>query len=147
MTKEVVLQLVTNSFRLGGSRRMAEKYPEHVSVTDTTDYDFYCSDTQENRYLLESIGFYLVKADIREYWDSLLVDIYKHGVYPIECLVRKDIELYSKVFEGISVDDYRFRLWKSNPAAPVNDISAFRASVCQWFNYSFERAKPVDLPY
>jgi hypothetical protein len=142
MTNEVVQQLIGNAFRLGGSRRMAEKYPEKVVIHDGTDYDFYGSDTAENRCLLESVGFNWVKATNKNYWDDLLIDIYKHGIYPIEVLIRKDVELYSKVFECISADDYAFRLWKSNPACPVNDMEAFRASVCEWFNYAFRRASP-----
>ena len=135
----LVDQLKQAGFRLGGSRRMAEKYPDRVIVSDLADWDFYCDDTQANRDFLTANGFHLVQADNRDYWDDLLVDMYKHASQPVEVLVRKDVELYSRSFESIPCDDFVHGLWKSSPhvSQPLH-MPTFRAGVCDYFNRLFK---------
>lgn len=112
---------------------MAEKYPSRFKLTDSTDYDFYCPDTKENKDFLTNEGFVIVAAINKNYWDSLLIDIYKHKDYAIEVLIRRDCELYSRAFESISADVFYYRLWKSCPEISIDDLNAFRASVCAYF--------------
>jgi hypothetical protein len=44
-TIEAAQALIDRGFNLGGSRYMAAKYPDKISVTEETDWDFYCDDT------------------------------------------------------------------------------------------------------
>jgi hypothetical protein len=89
---EILLFLNECKFRLGGSRRMAAKYPDSIHVSDTTDYDFYCSDCPEHIEILDDCGFEKVYAPDRTYWDSQLLEMYKHPDFSIEVLIRKDGE-------------------------------------------------------
>lgn len=128
-------------FYLGGSRRMAELYPDKIKVHDNTDYDFYCGGINaENKIkFLTSNGFERVKAEDKTYWDSLLVDIYINRKYRIDCLIRSNVDTYKKAFDSIDPDDYALRLWKSNPEHPVKNMAAFRAGVMAWFNCLFSQ--------
>lgn len=148
--KEDIIKLLRfegAGFRMGGSRRMAEMYPHKIKVTPETDYDFYCAGTPAQIRLLTDNGFSLIRAENRSYWDNLLVDIYINKQYGIECLIRSDVDLYTKVFEWINPDDYALRLWKSNPDHPVHDMTAFRAACLGWFNQKFIEYNPDNLPF
>lgn len=136
-TSKLAADLIVFGFQLGGSRRMAEKYGDLIPITEKTDWDLYCADSSANRAHLTSLGFYRVKANNKQYWDNLLVDIYKHHEHDIEVLIRKDCVIYSRAFESISAETYRFRLWKSYPGLEVENLQAFRAGVCAYFNSLF----------
>jgi hypothetical protein len=129
--KEVIMS--NQNFHLGGSRRMAEKFPDRFKLDDKTDYDFYGQDTKENRAFLESNGFQLVQADNRDYWDSLLADMYKSECGTVEVLLRSDVGKYKAAFESVDADTFYYRLWKSCPDVKVVNLAAFRASVCAYY--------------
>lgn len=138
-------------FRLGGSRRMAEKYPDQIIISEETDWDFYGGDTPENRSFLTTNGFRKVEAKQRDYWDSLLLDIYKHTEFPIEVLIRSDVDLYSCAFESITPHDFINKLWKSSPLRDKNEcLNEFKGKVCGYFNRLFHQHRPkvaTDLPF
>lgn len=148
--KEKIIEFMSDErmgFYLGGSRRMNQLYPDVVRITDNTDYDFYCAGTPAQYDALSSMGFEIVNAKDRSYWDNLLVDIWINKRYGIECLIRSDVGLYKRVFDSININDYALRLWKSNPDHPVGDMCAFRAGCLAWFNYMFHAANPDNLPF
>ena len=116
---------------------MAQKYPELIKITDATDWDYYCEDTPEKRDFLSKMGFELILAKDKGYWDILLIDIYKNRKLGIEVLIRKDCQIYRDAFESISPETYYYRLWKSCPAVEVQNMIAFKASVCAYFNALF----------
>ncbi len=134
-------------FHLGGSRRMNQLYPDKIKIHDNTDYDFYCAGTHGQYNALKMMGFEIVKAENRSYWDDLLVDIWIKKQHGIECLIRSDVELYKRAFDSINVNDYALRLWKSNPEHPVSDLAAFRAGCLAWFNYLFHSHNHDNLPF
>lgn len=134
----ILESIKSNGFKLGGSRRMAEKYPDHLTLAPDTDWDFYAQDTKENRKWLSANGFEAVTANDRTYWDNLLCDIFMNSQQPnIEILLRSDVDGYSRAFESIPADEYVNRLWKSAPHIKTVHKSAFRASVCAYFNVLF----------
>lgn len=135
---QLIAELLSKGFCLSGSRRMAEKYPEKIKITDSTDYDFYCPESQENRDFLAAKGFYKVDCHNKNYWDTLLVDIFKHNKYNIEVLIRKNVPLYQMAFESIGADTFYYRLWKSCPEIGLENRSAFSASVCAYFSTLFD---------
>lgn len=141
--REAAQALLDRGFFLGGSRRMAEKYPHQIQVTPETDWDFYCADTIEKRVLLAQLGFEKKECENRNYWDDLLVDIFTHPKLPFEVLIRKDVEIYRSSFDALSAEVFIERLWKSSPKAdPVikechRAKSKFRADVCRYFNCIF----------
>jgi hypothetical protein len=149
MEKQEIITALQNAegFYLGGSRRMNELYPDKIKIHDNTDYDFYCAGNEGQLGALKMMGFELISANNRSYWDNLLVDIYIHKKYGIECLIRSDVVLYKKCFDSINVDDYLLRLWKSNPDNPPKDLAAFRAGCLAWFNYLFYSHNHDNLPF
>lgn len=138
MTNSLIDELTAAGFGLGGSRRMAQKYPSQIAISDETDWDLYGSDTPENRQLLIDKGFYLVDAADRTYWDDLLADMYKHQEFPIEVLIRKSASIYKSSFESLSAEVFMERLWKSSPMRDVNICKAqFSIQVRDYFNGIF----------
>jgi hypothetical protein len=136
--EQLIAELKEKGFGLGGSRRMAEKYPAQINLRDDTDWDFYGSDTPDNRQFLTERGFKKVDADDRTYWDDMLVEMYKHPELPIEVLIRKDVAIYRSSFEALSAEVFMERLWKSSPLADPNICKAqFRRTVCDYFNGLF----------
>ncbi len=135
--RELVEVAKLNGFRLGGSRRMAEKFPAHISVHETTDWDIYCDNSQQSINFLNEQGFIKVEAADRSYWDDLLLDIYKHPQLKIEALIRSDKNLYSTAFESISVGEYIDKLWKSAPYG----CAFVQEQICQYFNNLFVKTK------
>jgi hypothetical protein len=142
--REAAKALMDRGFHIGGSRYMAAKYPNQITVVDDTDWDFYCDDTIEKRVLLGQLGFEKVDAQNRNYWDDLLQDIYKHPALPFEVLIRKDVGIYKSSFDALSAEVFIDRLWKSSPKADpaIKEChiakGKFRASVCQYFNGIFK---------
>ena len=138
MEKHQVLDaLFKLGFKLGGSRRMASKYPTQVKVTDETDWDLYTDDLPHRRDELLSMGFERLDCPNKSYWDDLLVDIFKHPNYAIEVLLRKQVDVYTKTFEGISAEFFISDLWKSAPHNSEIEKPIFAAKVCHTFNRLF----------
>ncbi len=135
---DLAKKLIEMGCLLGGSRRMAEKYPDKVKVTDETDWDFYIDDDSEHRTNLENLGFVLQECPNRDYWDMLLNDMYKHPLYDIQVLIRNDLALYTRAFESIDADTYVNELWKSSPVRDhrISKLQ-FAAKVCAYFNNLF----------
>lgn len=147
---ELARELIASGFFLGGSRRMNELYPHAVPIKEGTDWDLYCADQPDKIDALRQKGFSLIEASNRSYWDSLLIDIWKHKSENVEVLVRSNVERYKDCFDSIHVDEYVNRLWKSNPSIQTKNHPAFRASVCAYFNYLFANCgnpEPDDLPF
>jgi hypothetical protein len=152
MSNDLIDELLAAGFGLGGSRRMAQKYPTLVQIGGDTDWDLYCNDTSENRQLLLDKGFLMIEAENRLYWDDLLVDMYKHKSLPIEVLIRKDCTIYRSSFEALSGEVFVERLWKSSPTRDPNMCKAsFCMSVRDYFNGIFRlhgfTPVPDDVPY
>lgn len=132
-------ELISLGFRLGGSRRMAQKYPEQVKVSEDTDYDLYCPDDPKFIEAMTARGFHELNCQHHNYWDDMLLAIWKNDARPeIEILVRKDIEKYTQAFESIGADMYVKYLWKSSPLRD-NNISdpIFCEGVKNFFNSLF----------
>jgi hypothetical protein len=139
---ELIDTLKERGFRLGGSRRMAEKFPDKIQVGPETDWDLYGEDSEENRALLASIGFALVDAPNRDYWDNLLVDMYQHPDQAVQVLLRSDVECYTAAFESIDAETFIDRLWKSSPKRDWRlSKQHFLAIVCDHFNRLFNEHK------
>lgn len=143
-------ELISLGFRLGGSRRMAQKYPESVLIKPETDYDLYCPNEPEFIEKMKANGFSEINCKHHNYWDDMLIGIWKSEANPeIEILVRHDVEKYRQAFEIISADMYVGFLWKSSPlrdnniADPVfcNGVKCFFNSL--FLLVGFDR--PIDL--
>lgn len=122
LTSELVLTQVLecqdHKFYLGGSRRMAERDPKVIKINALgTDYDFYITYTKEVYEFLTGIGF-RVSASSYKYLDdnAELVMYYSNGPFEnIQVVLRKDAEVYHRMFENISPEFYRDNIWKSGP--------------------------------
>src|SRR6266436_3305295 len=77
---------------------MSQKYPSQVVINDETDWNFHCDNAIEKGVLLAGLGFTELECENRNYWDDLLVDIYKHPKLPFEALVRKDVDVYAQKY-------------------------------------------------
>lgn len=98
---------------LGGSRRMKQKYPNDIFVTEKTDWDFYMKDSKTNRKHLLAKGF-RNKCVPQHYKDKLCNDVFSHGALNVQVVLRKDVNIYRDIFESLSSDIYITRLWKSS---------------------------------
>lgn len=140
-TIELVEKLRGRNFYLGGSRRMAEKYPDKIAqyIKSNTDWDFCCIDTKDNRQFLTDNGFEMCNPYGRSsYWDDLLIDMYKHPLHPIDVLIRHDVKVYSSAFEALSAEVFLERLWKSSPLRnPRQPVECFRKEASKYFNGLF----------
>jgi hypothetical protein len=139
-TIELVEALRGRNFYLGGSRRMAEKYPDKIAplMKPNADWDFCCIDSKENRDAIERLGFICQHRNGSSYWDDLLVDIYKHPEMPVDVLIRHDVKIYADAFESLSPEVFIDRIWKSSPTRnPKEPTSYFRERVSTYFNALF----------
>ena len=139
---DLVAELKNRGFYLGGSRRMAEKYPEKIDmyIKPSTDWDFACEDALDKHQFLIEMGFELQDScGSSNYWDDLLIDIYKHPFQPIDVLIRKEMDVYRSAFESLSAEVFIERLWKSSPLRhPNQPTQHFRRGVCDYFNGLFK---------
>ena len=104
--------LESGLFQLAGSRYMANKYPEIIQVTESTDWDFYCD--VSNVVLLNwlaSNGVYQVRERNVYPFDALADSIFIGSDFQV--IVRTDAEKYKKVIDLIDPEFYRDYLWKS----------------------------------
>ena len=147
MCESIIRDLKERGFKLAGSRRMAEKYPDRVVVKEDTDWDLYAPDCSETRRCLAELGFELLDCPNRDYWDELLDEIYTHPQHPIQALLRHDAHIYEKAFESIDADTFITELWKSSPTR-VDEMSKiqFAAKVCAHFNRLFFENGYVPRP-
>jgi hypothetical protein len=141
-------ELSALGFRLGGSRRMAQKYPEQVKIGEDTDYDLYCPNEPKFIDAMTERGFSEVDCKHHNYWDDMLIAIWKSDAHPnIEILVRKDVEKYTKAFEIIGADMYIDYLWKSSPKRDNNIADPiFCAGVKIFFNSLFRLVGFIGTP-
>lgn len=107
-------------YYLGGSREMAKRNKELITITETTDWDFYATWSVERENILLKKGFTLNESamDCR---DSETVDIYE-GTFEgkeIDFILRVNAEFYSKVWKSIFPEFYYTFLWKSSPKKPL----------------------------
>ena len=126
---------------------MAEKFPDQIQVETETDWDMYGKDSEANRAFLVSLGFALVDAPNRDYWDNLLMDMYQHPGHDVQVLLRSDVECYAEAFESIDAETFINRLWKSSPKRDSRlSKQLFSAIVCAHFNCLFDeyRVKRCD---
>ena len=128
MTQEEVIKKLQSlsNFYLGGSRFFNRKFGDDcVPISDQTDYDLYAQYSPENEKILQDMGFVYTngmyeedankwQVDLKYPVDNLCHSIYKHENYPIEVLLRLDVDKYRDVIERIDVDFYRKYLWKSS---------------------------------
>ena len=121
---------------------MAEKFPYKIQVGPETDWDLYGEDSKENRAFLASLSFALVDAPNKDYWDNLLVDMYKHPEHDVQVLLRSDVECYTSAFESIDAETFINQLWKSSPKRDSRiSRQHFSAIVCDHFNRLFSEAR------
>ena len=137
---KTVEEFLGQGFRLGGSRRMNQKFPDQVALKDDTDYDLYCPNEPVLIEAMKAKGFSEVQCQHHNYWDDMLIAIWKCETHPqIEILVRKDVEKYTQAFEIISADMYVKYLWKSSPLRDNNIADPiFCDGVKQFFNSLFK---------
>jgi len=140
----MVRALFDRGFRLGGSRRMAQKFPDAVVIGPHTDWDFYGDESHANHNLLQMMGFGLLDCPNRDYWDDLLVSMYQHPTMPIQVLLRSDTETYTSAFESIDSTTFVTKLWKSSPLL-LDYMSGghFKETVRAYFNELFRSMTPT----
>lgn len=120
---------------LGGSRRMAQKYPASVIINEeTTDWDFYTSAKNTDHY------FDLIKEgwEIRwshSYADSVHLATLTHKKYPnIQIGLKTDDEIFQTAFESITEEEYLNIVWKSSPRLRNSDgTSRWSRDACKQF--------------
>lgn len=116
-TSELVDSMLVSHFRLAGSRAWAMS-SDLVQISEDTDWDFVSQDNITAILFLEDKGF--IKKNIpSQYCDTNSKYIYFHPEFPVECVIKKDLDLYYKVFHFISPQFYCNFLWKSSPTLKV----------------------------
>lgn len=113
-------------FKLCGSRRMAEKYPNQIKITPNTDWDIYGPFNLENIDLLQQLGFHHDTPNPK-YCDDLVHSIWKKDGFNGQVILRHLAHIYTESFEAISAEAFLHRLWKSSPhCKPTkNDITKY----------------------
>ncbi len=136
MHKVILKRLIRNSnFFESGSRFFAKKY-KSVYITDYTDYDFYCLNSEENRYFLENLNMKFTDWAELDYCDDLAVGVYKSPCGMIEVVLRSDIGVYAKAVSFISEEYYTKYLHKSSP-----HFEGTLELICDHFNGIFALAR------
>ena len=96
---------------LGGSRRMAQKYPDRVFVTDKTDWDYNAQHCKEVIDFLQKVGEPIDGEP--SYNDDQAMYFYRLP-NNVTVVTRKDLNLYIRAFESVDVDLYCKHYWKSS---------------------------------
>lgn len=112
MSSDLAGKLIDRGFYLGGSRRMAEKYPEFVFVTEKTDYDFNVQHSDDVQDYLDELGFVKDERDDFGYKDNQAMEFWSKG--NVTVITRKDVDIYKKAFESVTCDEYIRQHWKSS---------------------------------
>lgn len=128
-TQELVDEMLFRRFGLSGSRAWAQA-SDLIQITDSTDWDFVALDTPMNIFFLTSNGFILKNIN-PQYCDTNSKYIYYHPEFPVECVIKKDLDLYYKVFHFISPEFYRDFIWKSSPTLKVSGRNEIRTIINQ----------------
>lgn len=117
-----------------GSRWFADRYPDIIQIKETTDWDFYCNDSEHNHNRLLELGFRRIADQNPVYpLDDLAVAIYAFA--DVQVIVRTDTARYSKTILRIDPEFYRDYLWKSGPNKPE------RTQIQRIFNQLFKMTK------
>lgn len=117
-----------------GSRWFAEKYPDVIQINDSTDWDFYCLDSERNHKTLTDLGFFRAAGlDWIYSLDDLAVAIYTFA--DVQVVVRSDVARYYRTIQRIDPEFYRDFLWKSGPNKPE------RNQIQRIFNQLFKMTK------
>ncbi len=133
-----IKSLVAAGFYLGGSRHMAEKYPDKIKVTEKTDWDFSCIDSPKNMRLLNLWGFRKA-CEENSYLDNTAKSIWKHHNHNIDVVARVKMDIYKAAFESIPADIYIKHLWKSAPGREKRRSGPdFKNHVRDYFNSLFK---------
>lgn len=106
---------------LGGSRRMAERFPTEVLLKSSTDYDYYATHSNAlEQAILSNKDFEVTDDPARGGYpcDTEVVKIVRHLDLNLQIVLRKDAEFYRTVFESITSKFYLDHLWKSSPRYP-----------------------------
>lgn len=128
----MALRLMDMGFTLGGSRRMAQKYPQRVIPKADADWDLYVSWSLDALRTLKMLGFYEKSVD-RNYRDNSAAEIWEHKSLRVQVVLRINTDRYREMFESLTVGEY-LRIWKSNPDCPVENLPAFYAMVREFIN-------------
>ena len=139
-------QLIDHQIYLGGSRRMAERGDKELAaqspiINDDTDWDFYATHTPELEAKLLALGWDHTNTSAAhhfgkiDYLDDEAVMILEKDNHQI--VLRRDAQLYNRVFESIPVEYYYNSLWKGNPAVD-------RTMVQPIFNLMFAVARGMQ---
>lgn len=122
---------------LGGSRSKLG----NMDAASGTDWDWNAPDWgdmswEQIRYLNANFYDVYTTTDKRPaYADDLFVGYLKHRKYPhITVVLRRDLDLYRKVFGGIPLDFWAEYLWKSNP----NKSPPYQTYITDIFNTLFK---------
>lgn len=91
---------------------MANIYPGWFQISSETDYDFYATYSTEIESFLLKNEFYESSHGGYEL-DTEAVIIYKKD--NVDVILRKNAEMYHRVFSSIDPDIYYHLLWKSSP--------------------------------
>jgi hypothetical protein len=131
MKDDLIALLQGEGFYLGGSRRMAEKYPSDIIITrPDTDWDFSAQHNADTVRKLKALGF--KKLSGTGYKDSQAVQFYEMG--GVQVVTRYNIDVYRSAFEAVEPGIYKAKLWKSSP-----QITHFnKRKVRNYFNAMFD---------
>lgn len=127
------------AIHLGGSRRMNQLYPDLIPITESTDYDWYVTDSPHVTDFLLRLGFKISRYGVDPYLDDEAIVILKTPDDKHQVVIRYDAVFYQNVFENIDPWFYGEYLWKSNPQriAAVYD----QGHIGPIFNQLFKIAK------
>lgn len=149
----MILEYSPFTFYLGGSRRMAAlnaRKPDSlavINVTSTTDYDFFCTHSEE----VEDFLFYNGFKDTMASAKAAATASYKDSPYTLDdetvrILKRDNVEIalkrnalfYRAVFESIPPETYCSHFWKSSPSG------VDRSQITPLFNALYSAAHAVS---
>ena len=99
-----------------------------IRLKPETDWDFATADNQDVRTFLSSNGFFVKKTygDAQRANPYAAMDInskliFKHKDYPIDCVIKHDMDVHHRIFDTITPEFYVKHLWKSGPHAPSRE--------------------------
>ena len=131
-------------FYLGGSRKMAEKHPDRVQVTDDTDWDYNVPCGAEVEDILRKLGDFTSNSFTNaDYKDDQAVSYFCTPTRNVTVITRKDLEVYATAFEMVDVDLYLTKYWKSSPHL---EKPFCKLETKLYFDGLFEKAKGVLDP-
>lgn len=134
VTKKFITEMIDLKFVMGGSRYMAEKFPEDIKVSDNTDYDFNCANKPEYLNWMTDNGFKQHEY-AKGYCDVNCHSVWIHSLYDIQVIVRNDIDAYGMVFKNMTPSFYKRFVWKSSNILE-NDRNGIRETMntmYQWY--------------